>query len=222
MPCRPRLESPAAGSLLLWRRFPPASCPEDFERRRTVRTPATRRSIKGTEEECAKLSAQNSASIYVDYFAGHEGCQVRSSEQDRACDFFRCARTLQRNCRGGLLQAGFVAQHRCGHICIHPARRYAVNEYIVACELRGQTLHETDDRAFRCAVVSVKRFAALARRGAYSDDAASALRDHVRHGKVNHGVDALHVHAHHFVPLALGNLLDRSIGFIPYTGVGGQ
>ena len=37
---------------------------------------------------------------------------------------------------------------------------------------------------------------------------------------MNHGVDALHVDEHHFVPLALGKLFDGSIGFIPDAGIG--
>ena len=90
----------------------------------------------------------------------------------------------------------------------------------MARQLRGQTLHETNNRAFRCAVVRVKGLAALARRGADGNNAATALRDHVRHGEVNYGVDALHVHAHHFVPLALCKLFDRSIGLIPDAGIG--
>ena len=120
------------------------------------------------------------------------------------------------------LQPGFGSQHRSGHIRIHPSRRHAIHQNIVRRQLERQALDEADDRAFRGGVVRVIRCAALAGDGAEGDDAAAFLRDHVRRGVVDHGVHALQIDANHFVPFALGQLLDGRVLLVPDSGVGHQ
>src|SRR6202041_940749 len=68
----------------------------------------------------------------------------------------------------------------------------------------------------------VKCFAALTGGGTDRDDPAAFLRDHVRDGIMNHGVDALQVDLNHFVPLTLGQFFDRRVLLVPDACVGDE
>src|SRR5277367_2126703 len=170
----------------------------------------------------ATSSAKHRAAVNVDYFPGDKGCQVGGGKEDWSGDFFGGADTFQRDGNQRAFQPGLGAQYRSGHIRIHPAWGDAIHDDVVGPKLGGQSLDETDDRAFRGAVVGVIGFAALPGGGTDGHDAAAFLGDHVRSGVVNHGVNALQVDANHFVPFAFGQLVDGRIFFIPDTGVGHQ
>ena len=68
----------------------------------------------------------------------------------------------------------------------------------------------------------MKSLAALARCRTDGDDPPAALRDHARGRVVNHGINALQVDAHHVVPLAFAQTLNRFVLIIPDARVGDQ
>src|SRR6202043_945867 len=83
-----------------------------------------------------------------------------------------------------------------------------------------KSLHQADDAALRSAVVRVKRLAALTGRRCDRNNPPGLLLDHVRHRKMDEGIDTLEVNSNHVVPLLLGHLLDRLVVQIPHAGVG--
>src|SRR5260221_95989 len=100
------------------------------------------------------------------------------------------ARAAQGNRRYDGFASRFRVDYGVGHVRGHPAGRYTVHQNVVARELGGEALTEADNPAFRGAVVGVKRFAALPGGGADRNNLSGFLLDHLRHGKMNDGVDA--------------------------------
>src|SRR5208282_1949970 len=175
---------------------------------------------KPRPKKCASLSAKHRTSVNIDYFTGDEGCQIGCGKENWPGDFLGRSRALEWNRHERAFLHFLVAKHGRGHVRIDPSRRNAVDQNVVPRQLRRKSLHQTDDSPLAGSIVRVKRLAPLARRRADGHDSSAALRDHMWDGKVDHRVDALQIHANHFIPFALAELLDRLRLFVPDARVG--
>src|ERR1051326_376573 len=107
-------------------------------------------------------SYQHRATVDVEDLASNKASVRGTQKQDRSRNLFRLSRAAQRNGGVNALADGCVMQRRCSHICLHPARRYAIYVDTVARQLRGKPFHHTDNCSLAGRVIAVERFSTLA------------------------------------------------------------
>ena len=114
--------------------------------------------IKAVSRQMLKQRAGriiNITSVYTDNLSCNICCLFRCQISCHIGNIFRLSETSQRNLLRRCLF--YLIREHLGHLCIHEARRNAIDRDTAACQLSCHGLGKTDDARLGCCIICLAR-----------------------------------------------------------------